>query len=107
MDVVVPSYRCNGNTILEKNCRLRSSVAAYAKFWIVVGNPLESHVKDVKSLQECLNQEQLHNSTNYYINVIHYSENRGASYARNIGYKCSTADYIIFVLPILGFTLLA
>eukprot|EP00977_Amphora_coffeiformis_P016759 scaffold5296_cov163-Amphora_coffeaeformis.AAC.14 len=95
VDVVVPSYRCNNYRILERICRHRASVAAYIKFWIVADNPLESHVRDVKSLQERLNQEQLQNSTNYYKNVIHFSENQGASYARNTGYNYSAADYMI------------
>ncbi|KAL3924944.1 MAG: hypothetical protein SGILL_000734 [Bacillariaceae sp.] len=97
IDVVVPSYRTDNDEILKRICRLRATVPAYIKFWIVVDNPLESHVAGVKKLQSRLNDEQLRKSSNYYINVIHYSENRGASYARNTGYNYSTADYIIFL----------
>ncbi|KAL3909830.1 MAG: hypothetical protein SGILL_007928, partial [Bacillariaceae sp.] len=97
IDVVIPSYRTNNDVILERICRLRATVPAYIKFWIVVDNPLYDHVAAVKRLQSRLNDEQLQKSSNYYINVIHYSENRGASYARNTGYNYSTADYIIFL----------
>ncbi|KAG7367993.1 family 2 glycosyl transferase [Nitzschia inconspicua] len=82
---------------LEKICNLRATVPAYVKFWIVVDNPIDSHVSTVKDLRTRMNNDQLQVSNNYFINVIHYSENRGASYARNTGYNYSTADYIIFL----------
>jgi len=97
LDVVVPSYRINNNTFLERILRLRASVQAYVKFWVVVDNPLVSHVKDVQALASRLNEEQLQQSSNYFINVIHYSANLGASYARNTGYNYSTADWILFL----------
>jgi len=97
LDVVVPSYRTNNEDFLERIVRLRSSVQAYVKFWIVVDNPLDSHLKGVQALAQRLNQEQLQQSSNYFINVIHYSDNRGASYARNTGYNYSTADWILFL----------
>jgi glycosyltransferase involved in cell wall biosynthesis len=87
IDVIVPTYHTNNDEILERICRLRATVPEYIKFWIVINNPLESHVADVKKLQSQLNDEQLQVSSNYYINVFHYSENRGASYARNTGYN--------------------
>ncbi|KAG7347361.1 glycosyl transferase family 2 protein [Nitzschia inconspicua] len=96
IDVVVPSIRTNNNAILEKICNLRATVPAHVKFWIVVDNPIDSHVSTVTDLQTRMNNDQLQVSNNYFINVIHYSENYGASYARNTGYNYSTADYIIF-----------
>ena len=88
MDVVIPSYRTNNNDILERIVNLRASVDnVYVKFWIVVDNPLTWHVDDVKDLARRCNEKQLQSSNNYFINVIHYAENRGASYARNTGYN--------------------
>lgn len=97
IDVVIPCFRTNNDAILEKICSLRASVQAYVKFWIVVDNPVDGHLSAVKELQSQLNEKELQKSNNYYINVIHYSENRGASYARNTGYNYSTADYILFL----------
>ena len=98
MDVVIPSYRTNNNDILERIVNLRASVDnVYVKFWIVVDNPLTWHVDDVKDLARRCNEKQLQSSNNYFINVIHYTENRGASYARNTGYNYSTADWILFL----------
>jgi glycosyltransferase involved in cell wall biosynthesis len=34
---------------------------------------------------------------NHFVNVFHYGENRGASYARNTGYNYSTADWVLFL----------
>lgn len=34
---------------------------------------------------------------NYFVNVVHYDENRGASYARNTGFNYSTADWVLFL----------
>ena len=88
MDVVIPSYRTNNNDILERIVNLRASVDnVYVKFWIVVDNSLTWHVDDVKDLARRCNEKQLQSSNNYFINVIHYAENRGASYARNTGYN--------------------
>jgi glycosyltransferase involved in cell wall biosynthesis len=40
---------------------------------------------------------QLNIDGNCIVNVVHYRKNRGASYARNIGYTYSTADWVIFI----------
>lgn len=82
---------------MKKVALLRASVKAYIRFWIVLDNPNPEHVRDVKSMAEDLNRNQLQNDCNYYVNVIHYGENRGASYARNIGYNYSTADWVLFL----------
>lgn len=59
LNVVAPSCRTNNNEILETICSLRAFVDACVKFWIVVvDNPLDSHVADVKRLQDRLNAEQ-------------------------------------------------
>lgn len=97
LDVVIPSYRINNDAILERILRLRASVQAYVKFWVVVDNPLVSHVANVQALAGRLNDEQLQQSSNYFINVIHYSANHGASYARNTGYNYSTADWVLLL----------
>ena len=97
LDVVVPSYRINNDEILEKIGSLRATVDANVKFWFVVDNPLESHVKAVKDLAARLNKTQLGIDGNYFINVLHYGENRGASYARNHGFNYSTADWVLFL----------
>jgi glycosyltransferase involved in cell wall biosynthesis/LPS sulfotransferase NodH len=97
MDIVVPAYRINNRDILTQIATLRSSVKAYVKFWFVIDNPDPDNVQDVKDLAAELNKKQLECDSNYFINVIHYSENRGASYARNTGYNYSTADWILFL----------
>mmetsp|Transcript_15623 Transcript_15623/g.34141 ORF Transcript_15623/g.34141 Transcript_15623/m.34141 type:complete len:1056 (-) Transcript_15623:63-3230(-) len=98
LDVVVPSYRTNNNDILTRITSLRSSIRMYVKFWIVIDNPREDHVVAVQRLADELNETQLNvDHGNYFVNVIHYSENRGASYARNTGFNYSTADWILFL----------
>lgn len=97
LDVVVPSYRVNNDDFLRRIVKIRASRKMYVRFWLIVDNPLESHVKSVQDLAETLNHEQLSIDGNYHTNVIHYSENRGASYARNTGYNYSTADWVLFL----------
>jgi cellulose synthase/poly-beta-1,6-N-acetylglucosamine synthase-like glycosyltransferase len=98
LDVVVPSYRMNNNDFLERIALLRASRDdVYVKFWFIVDNPAEKHVADVKLLAKELNSKQLRSDGNYFINVVHYAENRGASYARNTGYNYSVADWILFL----------
>ena len=108
LDVVVPSYRINNDSILRSIISLRASKKAYIKFWIVVDNPSEQHVNDMKALANMMNahSEMLaeendkltsHGKFNYFVNVVHYGENRGASHARNTGYNYSTADWCLFL----------
>lgn len=97
LDIVVPSYRVSNNDFLRRIALLRASVNVYVKFWFVADNPQTSHVEEVKQLASELNEQQLKKSSNYFINVIHYGENRGASYARNTGFNYSTADWILFL----------
>jgi len=95
--VVVPSYRVNNDDFLRRIVEIRATCNVYVRFWLVVDNPLRDHVQSVKHLANELNAKQLSIEGNYYINVIHYSENRGASYARNTGYNYSTADWVLFL----------
>ena len=98
LDVVVPSYRTSNNDYLKRIVLLRSSRDdVYVKFWIVVDNPCKDHIREVKNLVNMLNDEQLCQDANYFINVIHYAQNRGASYARNTGYNYSVADWVLFL----------
>lgn len=98
LDVVVPSYCTNNNDYLERIAMLRASRDdVYVKFWFVVDNPCEDHVKAVKKLALDLNNKQLCHDANYFVNVVHYGANRGASYARNTGYNHSVADWILFI----------
>ena len=97
LDIVVPSYRTNNAAHLESIMRLRCSAPVYVKFWIVVDNPDEGHVQDVQALAEQVNSERFHKEGNYFVNVLHYGENRGASFARNLGYNYSTADWVLFL----------
>ena len=97
LDVVVPSYRTKNNEYLRRIALLRASCPMFVKFWFVVDNPLEDHVADVKELANRLNEIQLCKDANYFVNVIHYAENRGASYARNTGYNYTTADWVLFL----------
>lgn len=99
IDVVVPAYRTNNEDVLTRIATLRSSVKAYVKFWLVVDNPDPDNLNEVKTLAAQLNEKQwqLCDDGNYYVNVMHYDDNRGASYARNVGYNHSTADWIIFL----------
>ena len=95
LDIVVPSFRTQNDDILEAIMKLRASIHVYVKFWIVVDNPDERHVEEVTALATKSNEALT--DTNYFVNVVHYGENRGASYARNTGYNYSTADWILFL----------
>ena len=98
IDVVVPSYRLHNVKLLETIVRLRSSVDAYVRFWLVVDNPDTDNLNDVKSMAERVNREQISKREgNYFVWVVHYGENRGASYARNTGFNYSSADWILFL----------
>ena len=97
IDIVIPSYRTNNDAILESILRLESSKHAYVKFWLVVDNPDEGHLQQVKSLVTKINQERFDVHGNYFVTVLHYGENRGASYARNLGFNYSTADWTLFL----------
>eukprot|EP00554_Chaetoceros_debilis_P016839 CAMPEP_0194127360 /NCGR_PEP_ID=MMETSP0150-20130528/60480_1 /TAXON_ID=122233 /ORGANISM="Chaetoceros debilis, Strain MM31A-1" /LENGTH=954 /DNA_ID=CAMNT_0038821281 /DNA_START=524 /DNA_END=3385 /DNA_ORIENTATION=+ len=96
LDIVIPSYRTNNSVILKRIINLRSTLRAYVKFWIVVDNPDKEHLHEVKGLAEEANKSTFKDN-NYFVNVVHYNENRGASYARNTGYNYSTADWVIFL----------
>lgn len=97
LDVVVPSYRTDNDEFLRRIISLRSTVPMYVKFWLVVDNPREEHVDAMKRLADEANQAQLDKDCNYFTYVIHYAENRGASYARNTGYNYTTADWVLFL----------
>jgi Glycosyl transferase family 2 len=97
LDIVVPSFRVNNDEILTRIAMLRATVKAYVKFWFIVDNPDPSHVANVQGLAKRLNEIQSQSDLNYFITVVHYGENRGASYARNTGYNYSTADWILFL----------
>ena len=97
IDIVVPAYRTNNEEILTRIALLRSSVKAYIKFWFVVDNPDPNNLQKVKNLAIALNEKQWMWDGNYFVNVVHYSDNRGASYARNTGYNHSTADWVLFL----------
>lgn len=95
LDIVIPSYRTHNNEILHRIVSLRCTVPAYISFWIVVDNPIETHLSEVKELAKACNETLKGN--NHFVNVVHYGENRGASYARNTGYNYSTADWVLFL----------
>jgi len=98
IDVVVPSYRLNNIYLLEKIVHLRSSVHVYVRFWLVVDNPDPDNIKEVKAMGERVNGEQFSKGEgNYFVRVVHYGENRGASYARNTGFNYSCADWVLFL----------
>jgi hypothetical protein len=99
LDVVIPSYRVQNNDILKNIISLRASIHAYVRFWIVVDNSHKEHVYDVKLLAKSSNEIhcQANCDGNYFVNVVEYGENRGASYARNIGYNYSTSDWTLFI----------
>ena len=97
LDIVVPSYRTNNSERLERILRLDISTNASVSFWLVVDNPDESHLDQVKALVKRINEERFDVHGNFYITVLHYGENRGASYARNLGFNYSTADWTLFL----------
>jgi glycosyltransferase involved in cell wall biosynthesis len=77
---------------------LRASTKAYARFWIVlVDNPDPSHGLSVREMANELNAGQQDTEGNYFVNVLEYGANRGASYARNFGYNYSTVDWVLFL----------
>jgi hypothetical protein len=95
LDVVIPSYRINNNEIINHIVSLRSTIPAYISFWIIVDNPDEHHVFEMKKLAKASNKTLVGN--NRFVTVVHYGENRGASSARNTGYNYSTADWVLFL----------
>jgi glycosyltransferase involved in cell wall biosynthesis len=78
---------------------LSCSVQVLAKLCIVVVvvNPDPNHLEEVSRLAERINKERFHQEGNFFINVLEYGENRGASYARNFGYNNSTEDWVLFL----------
>lgn len=97
LDIVVPCYRLNNIHILSKIMKLRPGVEIYTKFWIIVDNPCPINLQLIKDLAEKQNSISIARDGNYFVNVISYAENRGASYARNTGYNYSTADWVVFL----------
>ncbi|KAL3909756.1 MAG: hypothetical protein SGILL_007960 [Bacillariaceae sp.] len=97
LDVVIPSYRTNNNHILETILRLHCTRHVYVKFWLVVDNPDPQHLQDVMACAQQINKERFDVAGNYFVSVLHYGENRGASYARNLGFNYSTADWTLFL----------
>lgn len=97
LDVVVPSYRLNNNKILQRIVSIRASIPTYVKFWIVLDNPDPDHIVSVTAMANKVNETQLNIDGNYIVNVVQYGKNHGASYARNIGYNFSTADWVLFI----------
>jgi LPS sulfotransferase NodH len=97
LDVVVPSYRTNNNAILKSIIELRATIKVYVRFWLVIDNPDKNHINDVSSLADELNAANVGKDSNYFANVIHYGENRGASFARNHGFNYSSADWVLFL----------
>jgi glycosyltransferase involved in cell wall biosynthesis len=95
LDVMVPSYRTNNKDILARILSLRCTDPINVTFWVVVDNPDEKNLVEMKDLAEEFNGGL--DGGNYFVNVIHYGENRGASYARNTGYNYSTADLVLFL----------
>lgn len=89
----------NNSQILEYIMTLSCSVQVLAKLCIVVVvvNPDPNHLEEVSRLAERINKERFHQEGNFFINVLEYGENRGASYARNFGYNNSTADWVLFL----------
>ncbi len=95
IDVVIPSYRIRNIDIMTKIVSLRASRPAYVKFWIIIDNPDPTHLDDMKKLASKMNHSNP--TINYFVNVVHYGENKGASYARNVGYNYSNADWVLFL----------
>lgn len=95
IDDVVPSYRLNNFGILMRFLNLRSSIQIYVRFWLVVDNPDIENVRIVRDLVQGMNEKQ--EDGNYFIFVLSYGENRGASFARNKGFNFSTAYWVLFL----------
>jgi glycosyltransferase involved in cell wall biosynthesis len=97
LDIVVPSYRVDNEDFLRRIVLLRATVDVYVKFWIGIDNLRHDHIESVTKMANELNEQQLQVEGNYFINVIHYGANRGASYARNTGFNYTTADWVLFL----------
>lgn len=95
VDVVVPSFRIQNECILSQILSLRASVYIYVKFWIVVDNKCEQNLKAIQDLATSFNSKS--KDGNYFVTVVFYGENRGASFARNTGYNSSFADWVLFL----------
>eukprot|EP00551_Chaetoceros_affinis_P012567 CAMPEP_0203682834 /NCGR_PEP_ID=MMETSP0090-20130426/47203_1 /ASSEMBLY_ACC=CAM_ASM_001088 /TAXON_ID=426623 /ORGANISM="Chaetoceros affinis, Strain CCMP159" /LENGTH=845 /DNA_ID=CAMNT_0050551951 /DNA_START=88 /DNA_END=2622 /DNA_ORIENTATION=+ len=97
IDVVIPCYRVDNEDYLRRILLLRATAQLYVKFWVVIDNPLKRHIDSVHRLADEINKSSQARDCNYFVNVIHYSENRGASYARNTGFNYTTADWVLFL----------
>lgn len=95
IDVVIPSFRLNNKKILSKILSLRATIPVYTKFWVVIDNKCEQNLLYIRDLALSFNSRT--RDGNYYVSVISYGENRGASYARNVGYNNSFADWVLFL----------
>jgi glycosyltransferase involved in cell wall biosynthesis len=60
-------------------------------------NPKKDHVEAVQRLAKEVNESSLNIFSNYFVYVIHYGDNRGASFARNTGFNYTTADWVLFL----------
>ena len=88
VDIVVPTFRCDVET-LRSIVSLRSRTEARVSFWIIVDNPTSAHLEAVKGLEKF--------ERNYSVRVRVHTANLGASMARNTGMDYSDADYIVFL----------
>ena len=98
MDIVVPTYRTNNHRILDAICRLSSGRRGiYVRIWLVVDNPDKCNLAEVKELAKKINEERFGIEGNYFVTVLYYADNRGPSYARNLGFNYSMADWVLFL----------
>ena len=94
LDIVVPCYRCDVDT-LQKVLSLRASRDAQISFWVVLDNPTHHRSDEVRSLKEV--------SNNYQVNILEHfdakgvARNLGASAARNLGLGHSMADFCVLI----------
>lgn len=70
-------------------------IPVYTKFWVIVDNKCEQNLLSIRDLAFSFNLRT--RDGNHFVSVISFGENRGASYARNMGYNNSFADWVLFL----------
>lgn len=95
LDVVVPSYRLQNLKLLGNIIELRASIPLNVRFWLVVDDPDPDNLREIQDLARSSN-ERIQDG-NYFASVLSYGENRGAAFARNVGFNASTADWVLFL----------
>ena len=89
LDVVVPSYRCDFESLKALSGLSVTGTAASVHILLVIDDPLSSKISDVRRLEDW--------TPNHLVRVHLNPENMGASLSRNTGLACSHGDWVVLL----------